>query len=134
MRRLIASIALIFLVFSCASAFANSGPVFWQGYPSSEIMSIENDSPIEVKKENLVFDFSDDGSGFAVDGKVTATYEMVNATDEPQSVQMAFPFVGTLNNILPNGITITADDSAVSYDVYIGDAVDSHGTSSGIIK
>jgi hypothetical protein len=132
MKRLIASIALIFLVFSCASAFANSGPVFWQGYPSSEIMSIENDSPIEVKKENLVFDFSDDdGSGFAVDGKVTATYEMVNATDEPQSVQMAFPFVGTLNNILPNDITITADDSAVPYDMYIGDAVDSHGTSSG---
>ncbi|HHY05244.1 MAG TPA: hypothetical protein GX534_08680, partial [Thermoanaerobacterales bacterium] len=60
MRRLIASIALIFLVFCCGAAFANSGPVFWQGYPSSEIMSIENDSPIEVKKENLVFDFSDD--------------------------------------------------------------------------
>ena len=57
MRRLIASIALIFLVFCCGAAFANSGPVFWQGYPSSEIMSIVGDRPIEVKKKILFLIF-----------------------------------------------------------------------------
>jgi len=120
--------AVIFSFF--AIAFANSGPVFWQGYPASDIMSIEKDSPIKVKSENLVFDFSDcEDSYFTVSGKVTAAYKMLNPTNERQSVQMAFPFVGTLDSISWNDIVITADDSILPYDIYIGAVVDSNGNS-----
>lgn len=108
--------------------FANSGPVFWQGYPSSDIMSIDAASPITVKNENLLFDFSDDtGSGSTISGKVTATYSMANPTNEPQSVQMAFPFVGTLYNLSPESVVISADDIILPYDIYFGDVVDTRG-------
>ena len=74
-----------------AVVMANSGPTYWQGYPSSEIMLVKNNSPITVENEELVFDFSDyKGRSYTVDGKVTATYEMVNPTNKAQSVQMAF--------------------------------------------
>ena len=108
--------------------FANSGPVFWQGYPSSDIMSIEADSPITVKNENLVFDFSDyNDSDYTVSGKVMATYEMVNPTKEAQSVQMAFPFVGTLYSLSPESVVISADNIILPYDMYLGDVVDIRG-------
>lgn len=108
--------------------FANSGPVFWQGYPSSDIMSIDAASPITVKNENLLFDFSDDtGSGSTISGKVTATYSMANPTNEPQSVQMAFPFVGTLYSLSPESVVISADDIILPYDIYFGDVVDTRG-------
>ncbi|HYE84698.1 MAG TPA: hypothetical protein VEG39_21355 [Clostridia bacterium] len=81
--------------------FANSGPAFWQGYPASEVMSIEENSPISVKSEKLVFDFSNcDDPDFTISGKVMATYEMVNPTEELRPVRMVFPFVGTLRNFL----------------------------------
>ena len=60
----------------------------WKGYPSSDIMLIKENCPITVKNENLVFDFSDNNSGYTIDGKVTAAYIMENPTDEPLSVQM----------------------------------------------
>ena len=41
--------------------YANSGPVYWQGYPAAEMMSVEPDTPITVESEELVFDFSQQG-------------------------------------------------------------------------
>ncbi len=108
---------------------ANSGPTYWQGYPSSDIMLVEENSPITVKNEDLVFDFSDDESGHTISGKVTATYEMVNPTDEQLSVQMAFPFVGRVDELSPDDITIMVDSNPVPYDLFIGDTVDSYGAS-----
>ena len=117
----------LMLVFPTA-VFANSGPVFWAGAPSSDVVLIDNNSPIIVENEELVFDFSDSASSdFTINGKVTATYEMVNPTNEPQSVQMAFPFVGKLDSLSRSDIGITVDESAVAYDVYIGDMVESFG-------
>lgn len=116
------------LCFFATAVFANSGPVFWKGYPSSDIMFVEEDSPITVENENLIFDFSDSGdSGYTITGKATARYKMINSTDKLQSVQMAFPFVGRLRELLPDDIIITADDNAVPYDIYIGDVVHSYG-------
>lgn len=108
--------------------FANSGPVFWKGYPASEIMSIEENSPIIVKGENLVFDFSGDiDSSYTISGKVTAIYEMFNPTNESQSVQMAFPFVGRLDSLSSDYIVITSDNNVLPYDIYVGDMVNNHG-------
>ncbi len=108
---------------------ANSGPVFWQGYPSSEVMSIEENSPIIVKNENLVFDFSDnDDSHYTISGKVTAAYDMVNPTNESLSVNMAFPFVGVMEKLSGDDIVITADGSTIPYTIYAGDVVNNHGS------
>lgn len=102
-------------------AFANSGPVYWQGYPSSGIMSIDKNSQIIVEKEDLYFDFSNyDNSDFSINGKVTAVYEMFNPTDDKKSVQMAFPFVGRLDNLSSDDIIIKSDESELPYEVYIG--------------
>lgn len=129
MKKIIASILFAAVLFSLfTTVFANSGPVFWQGYPSSDIMAIEDHSPIRVENENLIFDFSDsDNASYTISGKVTATYEMLNPTKEMQFVQMAFPFVGTLDRLLPDNIVITADDRVLSYDIYMGDVVNSYG-------
>lgn len=129
MKKFISSILVIAVLFTFfTTVLANSGPVFWQGYPSSDIMTIEENSPIKVENENLVFDFSDsDKYSYTINGKVTATYKMLNPTKETQSVQMAFPFVGKLNSLVPDDIVITADDSILAYDLYIGDVVNSYG-------
>jgi len=129
MKKIIKNIILAVVMFTFSTvAFANSGPVFWQGYPSSEIMLVEENSPIVVKNENLVFDFADrEDSDYSISGKVTAAYQMHNPTNKSQSVQMAFPFVGSLDSLFPEEMVITVDDNALPYDIYIGDVVDSHG-------
>jgi hypothetical protein len=125
MKKCIVSILFaVVMLSSFTTVFANSGPVFWQGYPSSDVMSIKDNSPICVENENLVFDFSNsNNSSYTIDGKVTATYEMVNPTNKFQSVQMAFPFVGRLDSLSPDDIVITDDDRVLSYDIYIGNKV-----------
>jgi hypothetical protein len=118
---------VVMLVFSSA-ALANSGPVYWRGYPSSGIMSIEKDSPLIIKEENLVFDFSGcDYSDFSIKGKVTAAYEMLNPTNETQVVQMAFPFVGRLDNLSRDDLVIIVDDREWTYDLYAGEMVEGSG-------
>ncbi|ABR47655.1 hypothetical protein Amet_1456 [Alkaliphilus metalliredigens QYMF] len=85
-------------------------------------------TPIIVENENLVFDFSGSSEfSYSIEGRVTATYEMHNPTNDLQSVQMAFPFVGRLDSLLPEDIVITVDDSMVPYEIYIRDVVESQG-------
>ncbi len=123
-------IAMVLFISSFSLVFANSGPVYWQGYPSSDIMTIDRNSPIEVKSENLIFDFSDgNNDSYSVQANVTAEYEMTNTTDETQSVQMAFPFVERLYDINHDNIKITADGKEIPYEVYTGNAVNSYGNS-----
>jgi len=129
MRRCLRPITAAVAVFSLSAVlFANSGPVFWQGYPSSEVMSVAEGSPIRVESENLTFDFSgSEAAGYSVDGKVTAVYEMVNPTAEQQSVQMAFPFVGTLAGLSSEDIAVAADNRILPYVAYPGAVADGHG-------
>ncbi|HPL53959.1 MAG TPA: hypothetical protein PLW11_07435 [Bacillota bacterium] len=129
MKKIAGKISFAFLLLCLPyMVFGNSGPVYWQGYPSAEILSIEGDTPIAVKKENLIFDFSGQGNNnYTISGKVTAAYDMVNPTNEAKSVQMAFPFVGSFKDFSRNDIVITAGGSVLPYDIYIGDVVDSHG-------
>lgn len=129
MKKIITSIIAVVIILTFPiTGFANSGPVFWQGYPSLDVMMIQSNSPIQVEDEHLVFDFSQNKNHhYTIGGDVTATYRMVNPTDQAQSVQMAFPFVGTLNGLLQEDIMITADDQEVPYSIYMGNVVDGHG-------
>lgn len=130
MKKIITIIMLVLVCFSWpAKIFANSGPVYWQGYPSSEMLSIKKNSPIVIQNENLVFDFSDSriNSHYTISGKVIATYNMFNPTDRPQSVQMAFPFVSSLDSLLSEDISITAGNEALPFKIYAGNVVNSYG-------
>ncbi|NLM20651.1 MAG: hypothetical protein GX207_02745 [Peptococcaceae bacterium] len=112
------------------SVWANSGPVYWQGYPSSDVVAVQKDSPLAVESENLLFDFSSaDGSFYTLEAQVTATYEMFNPTDQPQTSTMAFPFVGTWESLWSKDIKITADGQELPYNVYFGDTVGKSGSS-----
>jgi hypothetical protein len=127
-KKLIPGILIMVIFLNISNlALANSGPVYWQGYPSSDVMLVDKASPITVESESLVFDFSDSNhSDHSITGKVTASYQMFNPTKEPKSVQMAFPFVGTIAGLSLDDIKITADGDALPYDIYIGNSVNSH--------
>lgn len=130
MRKLVNKLIIALLLSSFSLVLANSGPVYWQGYPASDIMTIDRNSPIEVKSENLTFDFSDgNNDSYSVEAIVTAEYEMTNPTNETFFVQMAFPFVERLSNINYEDIEITADGNELPYDVYIGKSINSYKSS-----
>jgi len=129
-KKLIASILLtVYIVCCSAVVFGNSGPTYWEGYPSSDVMLVEENSPITVKNEDLVFDFSDYELGHTISGRVTATYNMMNPTDKQLSVQMAFPFVARVGELSSDDVVITVGGTPVPYDTYIGDTVNSYGAS-----
>lgn len=117
-------IVFVLLISSFSLVFANSGPTYWQGYPSSDIMTVDKNSPIEIKSEELTFDFSHEVyDTYSVQANVTAEYEMVNPTNETHFVQMAFPFVERLYNINYDNIKITADGKELPYNVYLGNSI-----------
>lgn len=106
------------------TVLANSGPVYWHGYPSSDSLVIDANTPILVESENLVFDFSNSNEfSHSINGQVTATYEMVNPTNEPQLVEMLFPFVGRVNGFKQEDVVISADEEILPSEIYIGDLV-----------
>jgi len=105
--------------------FGNSAPSYWKSHPYSEVLAVEEDSPITVDREHLIFDFSgagdDDGSRGMMSpvGRVIAEYQMTNPSDDTLTVQMAFPFAANLYNLSVTDITVRADGDAVPYDIYI---------------
>ncbi|MFN7250347.1 MAG: hypothetical protein ACK4M9_06075 [Anaerobacillus sp.] len=127
MRKRAVSLFSVFVLFVFPGLiFANAGPTYTHQFPSLEMMTIDQNSPIKVENETLVFNFEDsERFDKTLTGKVTATYEMVNPTDEPQSVQMLFPFVGSLYNFNSADLLITSDEVALPFDIYLGESVSS---------
>ncbi|QOY35427.1 hypothetical protein AWH56_022515 [Anaerobacillus isosaccharinicus] len=125
MKKMIVNMLFVLYIFSIPTmVLANSGPVYWDGYPSSDSLVIDDNTPILVESENLIFDFSvRDEFSYSINGQVTATYEMVNPKNEPQLVEMVFPFVGRVNSFQTDDIVIKADEEILSYDLYIGELV-----------
>ena len=108
--------------------FANAGPTYWKGYPSSDIMFIKDNLSIKIENENLIFDFSNsDKHSHTIMGRTTAIYEMLNESERNQSVQMAFPFIGSIRELPNDDIVIFAGEDKIPYEIYIGDVVYSYG-------
>lgn len=125
-------ICIVFTLSFSNIVFANAGPTYWEGYPSSEILSVDKNTNIKVENEDLIFDFSVNDNpetgelyydGYTLSGRVAATYQMHNPTDDAQLVQMAFPFVGYTGNLARQNISITVDGIALPYEIYAGDVV-----------
>ena len=117
MKRVIRLIVVDLLIFSFTVVFANSGPVYMTGLPSSGVLAVD--------KENLTFDFSGEEKHYAPIGIVTAEYEMVNPTNDYLTVQMAFPYIGNLGSASNENIKITVDNEELPYEVYLGETVKS---------
>ncbi len=122
---------IIFLYFiSSTMALANSGPTYWRGYPSAEILAVDENCPVEVAREDLTFDLSGNyKNSYTIGGNVKAAYEMLNPTNKDLTVQMAFPIVSSLNDFSPDDIAVTVDGTSLPFDLYIGDVADSGGSS-----
>lgn len=124
MKKQVISILLIAVALAFPAAVAaNSAPTYWQGYPSSEIISVREDSPIQVEKEDLLFDFHE--TDYTMSAQVTAVYQMVNPTAEAQTVQMAFPFAQSLSSLSFDDMQILADGQPLPFEIYIGDSLES---------
>ncbi|NLX77997.1 MAG: hypothetical protein GXZ01_11640 [Clostridiaceae bacterium] len=117
----------VFLMTFLQPSFANSLPSYWEGYPSYEVLSVDENSPIEVKSEHLLFDISEFKEyRYTITGRVTAAYEMFNPTDEDLTVQMAFPFITRLDAFSKDDISITADNENIPFEIYIGEPVEGY--------
>lgn len=122
MRKSVLLLVIIFVIGLCSLvSYGNSGPMVWEGYPSYEMASVDENSPIEVSHESLTFDFlNSEEYSYAVDGIVTAKYQMNNPTAQGQSVQMAFPFVSSIFQFQAEKIAVLVDEEPVPYDLYFG--------------
>lgn len=121
-------ITLIILISFVNIGYANSGPTYWKGYPTFEILSIKENSPIVVENEDLVFDFSKkeylERDDHSISGFITATYTMSNQSNDDETVQMAFPFVSSLRYFNPEDVAIKVDDQDIPFDIYMGEKLD----------
>lgn len=120
MKKLIC-LALCAIIPGCIPVYANSAPSYWKGHPYSDVLAVQEDSPIIVEREHLTFDFTNAQAGGygSPRGRVLAEYRMTNPTNDTLSVQMAFPFAANLSNFFADEITVKADGTATSYEIYI---------------
>jgi len=127
-RSIFSAVVSLILISNIVFVYANSGPVIWPAAPSSDIVAVEESSPIEVRNELLTFDFNDaKNSSYSISGKVTAEYEMYNPTDEKETSVMAFPFVESVSGFSEDAVSIMEDDDTLPFEVYIGSRIDSIG-------
>lgn len=124
MRKMTILILILCILVTNAATYANSGPTYWDGYPSSEILTIDENSPIAVEKEDLIFDFTMDENikhaSYSITGLVTAKYTMTNRSEDGQTVQMAFPFISSIQDFNPEAIGIKVNNENIPFEVYIG--------------
>ncbi|GEM_PF-3218943 len=121
MKRIVSICILLLVVLSGISTIVvtgNSGPTSWQGTSGAELLSIDEDTPIEVIEENLVFDFREIvDEGYTISSWITASYEMHNTSKETENSMMTFPMI-SFNPINREDIQITVDGEKVEYELH----------------
>jgi hypothetical protein len=119
--------AMIFLA-PFSTVRANSAPVYWEGYPSTVIMSVDEDTEIKVDSEKLLFDLSEGmKGGYSPLCRITAAYTMT-AGDEDTASTMAFPYIGSLQSLYEGEVRITADGEEVPFSLMFGEPAKGYGT------
>lgn len=115
--RIFALTMAIFSMFNI-TAFANSGPSYWYGADSANIVMREN-CPLVVEKEVLTFDIYNQLDGYYGENeaekfsqytdKFTAEYTFYNPTDKDITAQLAFPL-----GMMPEYVNLERDMSQYS--------------------
>lgn len=129
LRRILSAVFLILVQLAATeTVYANSAPVYTEGYPAAEIMTVDRDCPIRIDSEKLTFDLSDNKVyAGTIQGEVKASYDMVNPTDREMSVRMVFPLVSSYHDLFRNDILVEADGMKLDYEIYTGDTPDNYG-------
>lgn len=135
MRKVAILVLLFYILMMGTYTYANSGPTYWRGYPSYETLAIEENSPIEVEREDLIFDFTNNESleynDYHISSQVTAKYTMLNKSGNNQTVQMAFPFISYIKDFNPRTIGIQVNGEEIPYEIFIGDELDTRNRVNG---
>lgn len=130
-RKFAAAAAALLALLLPVGALANSGPVRWEGYAHGEMLAVEENCPIEVQHEELVFDLRQGTQGrYTIGGTITATYTMRNPTDTARRVEMAFPLIAELSRFSPAEAHVRVDGQPVETALYIGEQYSSDAQSS----
>lgn len=137
---LVLGVLLLFSSF-IQTVSANSAQIYFKGGIGAENMVIAENSPIQVNKERLVFDF-EKGEEIELekhirsqnlDALVTAEYEMENTSDQPQVVDMIFPFVNdmerTLSFLESDRIKIKDNGKEIPFRLYIANYYEGYESS-----
>ena len=128
MKKLISLILSLLILTTGTVGHANAGPTYWQGNPSYQILTIEENNPIVVEKEELIFDFTGEEymsrKDYSISSLVTAKYTMSNPTETSKTVQMAFPFISRIRDFNPESIAIKVNGEKIPFEVFIGDELD----------
>lgn len=115
---------LLWLLLFClvpSVVLANSGPVVWETHPSTGLLPLPGDSGVRVEEELLELDFrSFDGLEYALQGEARAIYRMVHEEPGSQTVDMAFPLVGSLEDLSAFPPVILVDGEKVPVQVLPG--------------
>lgn len=110
-----------------SKVLANSAPVYWEGYPSTVIMSVDEDTDIRVDSEKLLFDLSEGlKGGYSPLCRITAEYVMSAGKDTTST--MAFPYIGSLQSLYEGEVKITADGEEVPFSLFFGEPAEGYGT------
>ncbi|ETA79731.1 hypothetical protein [Youngiibacter fragilis] len=128
MKKVLAiALAAAMLLTPFSTVRANSAPVYWEGYPSAVIMSVDEDTDIKVDSEKLLFDLSEGlKGGYSPLCRITAAYTM-SAGKETTST-MAFPYIGSLQSLHEGEVRITADGNEVPFSLFFGEPAVGYGT------
>lgn len=106
-------------------AYGNTGPVIWSQYPDISLMTIDEDTPVKVIKEDLHFDFSENlAIDYSLLGRVSAQYTMENTNEENMVSRMVFPFIRNLWDRDEDQIEVLIDGEQMAYKIYYGKKVE----------
>ena len=115
---------ILALMMSSVFAYGNTGPVTWYQYPGISMITIDEDTPVTVLKEDLHFDFSEEmENDYSLVGQVSAQYKMKNTGNEDIVSRMVFPFIKNLWSRDEDQIEVLLDGSPISYKIYYGENV-----------
>lgn len=113
-------------VLAAAPAFANSGPPWEEGITASGAHVLNEQSVLQVEKENLTFNIKNFPRGLQegekYDSTVTAEYTFYNPTENTVHTKMAFPYgikpyyADELESVaIPNPVTV--DGNPIEYQI-----------------
>lgn len=95
MKRIVFSLLILFCVCLCLNSSANSAPSSWYGGDSSGVICKEEDCPLEVLEEKLIFTIDSLSFSIIDDNKnsntVSAEYTFYNPKEFDVSANLVFP-------------------------------------------
>lgn len=110
---------LIVLLMSTSFGYCNSGPTYWRGNLNLGAMNIDEETTIGVESERLIFDMENiEQSGYSMNSRVSAEYQMINTSDDSKTVQMAFPMFISRE---AKDIKVEINENEIPYKVYISE-------------